>query len=237
MERKRVVLADDVELFLMMENTFFNRAEFEMITARGGNEVLKIIRLTNPEMVFMLLDMPDVAGDECCRILKSDEDLRHIPIVIVSPSERSEDLERCKISGCDDVVTKPINRQDFMSASRRFLHVMERADKRVPVRIATNYGVIPGEMRNDYSIDLNAGGLFLATESLHEAGALLYLDFFLPIVETPIKCMAEVAWVNGPENRKKPQLPNGMGMRFLDLGKTEREAITKYLESGFSQFN
>ena len=44
MSRKKVVLADDVELFLILENTFFNREEFELITARSGREVLKVIR-------------------------------------------------------------------------------------------------------------------------------------------------------------------------------------------------
>ena len=44
MGRKKVVLADDVELFLILEKTFFNREEFELITARSGREALEAIR-------------------------------------------------------------------------------------------------------------------------------------------------------------------------------------------------
>ena len=232
MERKKVVLADDVELFLMLENTFFNRDEFEVITARGGRELLKIIRVSNPGMVFMDLDMPEMAGDECCRILKSDESSRHIPIVIISPTVRTEDVERCRLAGCDDIVTKPINRNDFMSTSRKFLRVRERGDKRCNIRIPVNFGMISGGILNDYSIDLNMGGMFLSTEFLLEAGTLLHMDFALPGDETVIKCKAIVAWVNGPEARRKPQLPNGMGVRFLDLNPEEEEAIRKCIESG-----
>jgi uncharacterized protein (TIGR02266 family) len=234
MERKKVVLADDVELFLMLENTFFNRDEFEVITARGGRELLKIIKASNPGMVYMDLDMPEMSGDECCRILKSDETSRHIPIVIVSPTVRTEDVERCRLAGCDDIVTKPINRNDFMNTSRKFLQVRERGDKRCNVRIPVNFGMISGGIMNEYSIDLNTGGMFLATDLLLEAGTMLHMDFTLPGDETIIKCKAIVAWVNGPEARRKPLLPNGMGVRFLDLNPEEEEAIRKCIETGFS---
>lgn len=237
MERKKVVLADDVELFLMLENTFFNRDEFEVITARGGRELLKIIRTSNPGMVFMDLDMPEMSGDECCRILKSDEASRHIPVVIVTPTVRAEDMDRCKLAGCDGIVTKPIDRNDFMNTSRKFLQVRERGDDRFHVRIPVNFGIISGGILNEYSIDLNSGGMFLATDLLLEAGSLLHMDFTLPGVETVIKCMAIVAWVNGPEERRKPRLPNGMGVRFMDLSDADKEVIEKYVESGRSQLD
>ena len=234
MERKKVVLADDVELFLMLENTFFNRDEFEVITARGGRELLKVIRATNPGMVFMDLEMPEMPGDECCRILKGDEASRHIPIVIVSPTVRAEDIDRCRLAGCDDIVTKPINRNDFMSTSRKFLQVRERGEKRCKLRIPVNFGIISGGLMNDYSLDLNTGGMFLATDLMLEVGTMLHLDFALPGGGSVIKCKAIVAWVNGPDARKKPQLPNGMGVRFLDLSPEEEEAIVKCVESGLS---
>lgn len=231
MERKKVVLADDVELFLMLENTFLNRDEFEVITVRGGRELLKVIRATNPGMVYMDLDMPEMSGDECCRILKSDESSRHIPVVIVAPTVRAEDMERCRLAGCDDIVTKPIDRNDFMNTSRKFLQVRERGDNRRKISIPVNFGMITGGIKNDHSIDLNTGGMFLATDLVLEAGTLLHMDFTLPGDGTVIKCKAIVAWVNGPYSRKKPQLPNGMGVRFLDLTPAEEDAIRKCIGS------
>jgi len=228
--RKRIVLTDDVELFLIMENTFFNREEIELITVRGGQELLKIVRASAPKLIFMDMQMPDMSGDECCRILKGDETSHHIPVVIVSPSENNDDLERCRFAGCDDIVTKPINRHDFMDTSRKYLNIMERADKRFPIKIAVNFGAISGAIHNDYSIDLNTGGMFLATDHLYQTGTLLLMNFILPGIGTQIKCPGEVAWVNGPEARKKPQLPNGMGVRFMGLGFEELEAIRVSIE-------
>jgi uncharacterized protein (TIGR02266 family) len=234
MGRKRIVLTDDVELFLMMENTFFNREEFELISVRGGQELLKIARASGPVLIFMDMQMPDMSGDECCRIVKDDETSRHIPVIIVSPTEGEEVLERCRFAGCDDIVIKPINRQDFMCTSRKYLNITERAGKRFTIRMEVSFGDLSGTIYRDYSIDLNAGGMFLATDHLYQTGTMLHMDFILPGLGTQIRCPAEVAWVNGPEVRKKPQLPNGMGVRFMGLGVAELEAIRSCMDGVMS---
>ena len=229
MSRKKVMLADDVELFLLLENTFFNREEFELITARSGREVLKVIREAEPDLVFVNLEMPELNGDECCRIVKSDDKYRHIPVIIVTPGDRQEDIERCRLAGCNDILLKPIDRHAFMTTSRKFLQVRERTVQRFVTRLPVNYGVIPGELLDDYSVDLNTDGLFLATDHPFTAETLLYVEFILPVGERVIRCKAKVAWVNCPEAWRKPELPPGMGVQFLDLGPDNMDAIQNYL--------
>jgi len=229
MSRKKVVLADDVELFLMLENTFFNREEFELISARSGREVLKVIREAEPDLVFVNLEMPELNGDECCRIAKSDDMYRHIPVIIVTPGGRQGEIERCRLAGCNGIVLKPIDRHAFMATSRKFLQVRERAVQRFVARLPVNYGVIPGELLADYSFDLNTGGMFLATEHPFTAETLLYIEIILPVGERVIRCKAKVAWVNCPESRRKLELPAGMGVQFLDLTQYDKDAIQNYL--------
>jgi uncharacterized protein (TIGR02266 family) len=231
MSRKKVMLADDVELFLLLENTFFNREEFELITARSGREVLKVIREASPDLVFVNLEMPELNGDECCRIVKSDDKYRHIPVIIVTPAGRQEDIERCRLAGCNGIVLKPIDRHAFMATSRKFLQVRERAVQRFAARLPVSYGVIPGELLDDYSVDLNTDGMFLATDHPFTAETLLYVEFILPAGERVIRCKAKVAWVNCPGSRRKLELPPGMGVQFLDLGPDEMDAIQNYLKT------
>jgi len=231
MNRKKVVLADDVELFLMLENTFFNREEFELITARGGREVLKVIREAEPDLVFVDLEMPEMNGDDCCRIVKGDDLYRHIPVIIVTAGDRQKDIERCRLAGCNDVVLKPIDIHAFMDTSRKFLQVRERSAQRFAVRLPIIYGAIPGEFHDDYSVDLNTEGMFLATEHPLTAETLLYMEFILPVSERVVRCKAKVAWVNSPESRRKAELPVGMGVQFLDLTPDDMDAIRNYLNA------
>jgi uncharacterized protein (TIGR02266 family) len=232
MERKKVVLADDVELFLMLENTFFNREEFEMITARSGREVLKVIREAKPDLVFMDLDMPVMNGDECCRAVKMDVMNRHIPVIMVTRGERKEAVERCRDAGCDGIVFRPIDRSELLAVARKYLQVMERGAQRFVARLAVSYGVIASDLLKDYSLDLNCGGMFLATDNPLDIDTMLYVEFILPESGRTICCQARVAWVNRLEAPKKPQLPAGMGVQFISLNRTDLEAIQNYIKNG-----
>ncbi|HTP66454.1 MAG TPA: TIGR02266 family protein [Geobacteraceae bacterium] len=230
MEQKKIVIADDVELFLMLEKTFFNREGFELITARNGREALEAIRNERPDLVFLDLHMPEMDGDECCRHVKGDDMLRHIPIVMVTSAGREADVERCRSAGCDEIVHKPINRHDFMATARRFLQVTERSAQRFGVRLRVHYGAFPGDLLNDYSIDLSTGGLFLATDHILSADTPLNMEFMLPENEATIRCKGRVAWINDKEGRKKTSLPAGMGVQFLDLTLADLDAIRDYIK-------
>lgn len=230
--RKKILLADDVELFLEMEKSFFKRGEFDLLVARSGEEALTIIREEHPDMVYMDLFMPGMNGDECCLAVKADNGLRHIPVVMVTSGGGDDDFERCWQAGCDEVIAKPINRNLFLAIARKFLQVEERADPRFSARLSIRHGTSSGALLSDYSLNLSTGGLFLSTTRLLSVDAPLAIEFVLPDSTVPIACTARVAWVNHPELMKNPQLPVGMGLQFLDLTLADLDALRKYLYEG-----
>jgi CheY-like chemotaxis protein len=230
MSRKKILIADDVEIFLMLEKTVFNRDEFELVTARSGRSILKLIKEAEPDLVFMKLYMPEMNGDDCCRMVKEEPGC-HIPIIMVTDGEREEDLEKCRLSGCDDMLIKPFKRHDFMSITTKFLHVKERADQRCKTRLLIHYGFDSSNTFSDYSIDLNSGGLFLETTNTKTFDTPFNIEFKLPANWPTIQCKARKAWVNEAQNRKKPELPAGIGIQFLDLPPSGMNAIQDYIKS------
>jgi uncharacterized protein (TIGR02266 family) len=229
--RKRILLADDVELFLKLESTFFNRNEFDLMTARSGHEALRIVQNAEPELVFMDLYMPDMDGDECCRQIKGSERLRHITVIMVTHGGRESDLVRCRQAGCDGIVFKPINRRDFLDTVQKFLPVEERLTPRYEARLRVQYGENSQQLLTDYSINLSTGGLFIETENPLPVDTPLTVDFILPVNNRQIRCAARVAWVNHPELLRKTDLPSGMGLQFLDITMDAMNAIREYIRS------
>ena len=59
-----------------------------------------------------------------------------------------------------------------------------------------------------FSVDMSSGGLFLKT---------VLLSFTLPDADKVVNCRAKIAWVNSQDEPKKPELPPGVGLQFLDL--------------------
>jgi uncharacterized protein (TIGR02266 family) len=75
-----------------------------------------------------------------------------------------------------------------------------------------------------FSVDMSSGGLFLKTEAPFSVDEKVMLSFTLPDADKIVNCSAKVAWVNLKEEPKKPDLPAGIGLQFLDLS-------TEYLMS------
>ena len=124
---KRVLLAEDdprdVELTLaaLSEHNLAN----EVIVVRDGAEVLDFLRCKGafamrtpglPVVLIMDLKMPKVDGIEVLAAIKGDERFKTLPIVMLTSSQETKDLEQCYRLGVNAYVVKPVNFQDFVKA-------------------------------------------------------------------------------------------------------------------------
>jgi PAS domain S-box-containing protein len=88
------------------------------ITAATGEQGLRMAREFHPDLITLDLLLPGMAGWDILRALKTDRDLRHIPVVIVSMVAHES---RRLVVGAAEVVEKPIDRQALIAALRRTL--------------------------------------------------------------------------------------------------------------------
>ena len=114
---------NDVELTLMAltENDLAN----EIVVARDGEEALDYLYRRgayasreegNPIVVLLDLKLPKVDGLEVLKQVKSDPDLRKIPVVMLTSSREERDLIRSYDLGTNAYVVKPVGFQDFVEA-------------------------------------------------------------------------------------------------------------------------
>lgn len=230
MDKKKILLADDVELFLELEKTLFRRENFVLLVARNGQEAFELITSQRPDLVFMDLYMPIMDGDVCCRRVKDDPGLRATPIVMVTQGGRDEDLTRCRQAGCDDILLKPINRHLFVETARRLLAVTARREQRVVARLEVRYGTDQQQLLSNYSVNISTGGVFLETGDPLPVETPLSLQFALPNRTAPICCQGRVAWVNHPVLLHKPDLAPGMGIQFIGLSLDDMYAIRDFIK-------
>jgi CheY-like chemotaxis protein len=80
------------------------RGKFKM---RGGGD---------PVLVLLDLKMPKVGGLELLKILKADDNLKSIPVVVLTSSRETPDLVECYKHGVNAYVVKPVDFTDFMKA-------------------------------------------------------------------------------------------------------------------------
>ncbi len=126
---KRILLVEDdpkdIELTLsaLGEYSLAN----EIATVRDGVEALDYLyhRGTfadrpagNPVVILLDLKMPRLDGIQVLRQLKSDEQMRFIPVVILTSSRETRDLDECYKLGVNAYVVKPVRFTEFVEAAK-----------------------------------------------------------------------------------------------------------------------
>jgi CheY-like chemotaxis protein len=74
-------------------------------------------------MDLILLDiiMPEMDGIEMCRKIKGDPTTKEIPIIMVTTKGEPDKVEQAFLAGCDDYVTKPIDKVELIDKVKKYL--------------------------------------------------------------------------------------------------------------------
>jgi CheY-like chemotaxis protein len=126
-ELKRILLVEDSpnDIELILAALAENRLANEVVVVRDGEEALdylyrrgvfKLRMEGNPVVVLLDLKLPKVDGLEVLAQLKSDPDLRLIPIVVLTSSREEQDLINSYNLGTNAYVVKPVDFHEFVDA-------------------------------------------------------------------------------------------------------------------------
>ncbi len=135
-----ILLADDNEDDLVMMKEAIVEANLISIlhTAQDGEQVLEYLRqegdhqdARRPGIVLLNMDMPRMNGFEVLAAMKTDDTLRHIPVVMLTTSNRELDIVRAYAEGVCAYVTKPSD-YDQLKEMLRHLAVFFGQTARIP---------------------------------------------------------------------------------------------------------
>lgn len=226
MEKRKILLVDDVSLFIQLEKSFLSRDLFEITTARSGRDALSSARANTPDLVLLDLYMPDMNGDAVCRELKNDPATKNIPIVMVS-SEGEKDAEMlCHQAGCDDFIYKPIRRDLLLAAVERQLKVTHRRH----VRINTD---LPCTVRHNEQIfdarisSLSQSGGFIEMGFTPDLEVAMVVVFSLPQSDKVLELNTCVRWTG--KSAEDGSL--GAGVEFPEIDTKCSSQIKIYIDS------
>lgn len=229
-DKMKILLADDIELFLEMERNFLQRADLDLLIAKDGRKALEMVRERKPQLAFLGVNMPGLSGEECCRAIKGDTELSGTAVVMVLAAGQPELVKRFRDAGCDEILFKPIKHDEFVSMVRRHLNFEVRQGRRIKAEVRVYYGPAPQKQLEEFSVDLSMGGLYMKTDFPLPVDESLTIRFTLPDHKGMVSCKARVAWVNAKENPRKPDLPPGMGIQFVELSLEDMRSIRRFLE-------
>ena len=140
-----ILMADDDEDDLLMKRVAFelSRLKNQFLFVKDGLELLKYLRhqgdysdpSTSPRPGLILLDlnMPVMDGREALKEIKSDPELRSIPVVVLTTSSAEEDIIKTYEYGVNSFITKPVTFQGLVEVIKQtgiyWFEIVELHDK------------------------------------------------------------------------------------------------------------
>ncbi len=110
----QILVVDDEVLIHSYLEKKLTLAGYSVTTANDGREALEKAFETPFDIIFLDSKMPFLNGIEVCKRLKSDENTRHIPIIMLSAMANPEEIERGMAAGADKYLCKPVGFPDIL---------------------------------------------------------------------------------------------------------------------------
>lgn len=117
---KKILVAEDVESNFIYLKSIFRKTLANLVWAKNGKEAIEKFQ-ENPELDLILMDlrMPVVSGFEAIEEIRRQN--KTIPIIVQTAFARDEDKVQIDKTGCDDYITKPINKEELLTMVSKYV--------------------------------------------------------------------------------------------------------------------
>ncbi|MDP3939403.1 MAG: response regulator [Deltaproteobacteria bacterium] len=120
MARKVLVADDSVTIQKVVGLTFANE-DIELSFVDNGEDAITLARKLRPDLILADVLMPGRSGYEVCEFVKTDPDLRHTPVLLLTGTFEPFDADRCAQVRADGTITKPFESQTLIRQVRELL--------------------------------------------------------------------------------------------------------------------
>lgn len=118
---KKIVLAEDEPQIARLIEFKLKKEGYQVTWKENGEEALKAIKADKPDLILLDVMMPVMDGYEVLRRLKEDENLRSIPVVMLTARAQERDVVKGIDMGAEDYITKPFHPAELLARVKRIL--------------------------------------------------------------------------------------------------------------------
>ena len=130
-KKAKVLIVDDIDSNRELLKAFLEQYDLELFEAENGKQAIDVISDKKCDLVLMDMRMPVMDGYEASERLKTDNNLKHIPIIAVTASSLNPNKERI-IKLCDGYLRQPVSMDNLVGELIRFIpyRILEQKNKK-----------------------------------------------------------------------------------------------------------
>lgn len=125
LNQAHILLVEDNEGDILLTTEAFEESKInsKISIARNGQEALDFLYNTGsfvnserPDLILLDINMPILNGHEVLEKIKNDDELKKIPVIMLTTSSNQQDIDKAYKNHANSYITKPIEIQDFLDA-------------------------------------------------------------------------------------------------------------------------
>lgn len=120
-DKSVILVVDDQPQNIELFEAYLIPQGYEVLSANSGEEALKMLSFSKIDIVLLDVMMPVMDGFEVIRRLRKDKNLQLLPVILVTALRGIEDRIKGIDAGCDDFLSKPIDKLELLARIRSLL--------------------------------------------------------------------------------------------------------------------
>ncbi|MGA1980580.1 MAG: response regulator [Sedimentisphaerales bacterium] len=117
---KKILVVDDEPDLLKVTLLRLKKTGYEVFGCANGQEVVDMARQITPDLIILDVYLPVINGDVVAKLLKKDDELKHIPVILISAGTRALD-EKAWGSGAVAYLKKPFEPEELVGLVKKVL--------------------------------------------------------------------------------------------------------------------
>lgn len=122
----KILLVDDERRIVEVIEAYLVREGYEIHSADNGIDALKKAKTVSPDLIILDLMLPDISGEEVCRLVRKESD---VPIIMLTAKSAEDDRINGIVMGADDYITKPFSPREVVVRVQAILRRIKKTEK------------------------------------------------------------------------------------------------------------
>lgn len=107
--KKKVLIIKEDNVFNNIIKKYFQKNEYDVEITNNGNEGLRKAMLNKPDAIILDINLPTMSGFVVTKKIRSNDFLKDVPIVMVSPLGQELNKNKSYMLGVDDYISMPVS--------------------------------------------------------------------------------------------------------------------------------
>lgn len=225
--KKKILLVDDNKTTVMYISLLLKRMGFEIIPAENGMEALRMLQLSDPDLVLLDMAMPVLDGLETLKRIRREYTIQSLPVVVVTVDTNQEIVEACVKLGCSGVLAKPVQLDELHEILQDCIFSpMGRMRKHIRTAYSGKVRIVcDGAVQELHGDTLSEGGIYVRTISPYPAGT--EMEVTVPMDQEESIQVAGTVVYTKDRYGDLAKTPLGMAVEFRGLSESNAARLKR----------